>query len=70
MFHELVKSSDAKSFVKTLIMFIILIAISTLLLRFLWNESLVKHITILTPVSGFGEALLLSIALSVIKGCC
>ena len=70
MFHELVKSNDVKSFTKTLIMFIILIAISTVLLRFLWNESLVKHIAILTPVSGFSEALLLSVALSVVKGCC
>ena len=68
MFHDLVKSSDVKSFTKNLIMFIILIAVSTVLIRFLWNESLVKHITILTPVSGFSEALMLSIALSVIKG--
>lgn len=70
MFKDLViNRKNAKSFIETLFVFAILILISTLLLRFLWNESLVKHITVLKPINGFVDALVLSVALSVLKCC-
>lgn len=70
MFKDLViNRKNAKSFIETLVVFAILILISTLLLRFLWNESLVKHITVLKPINGFVDALVLSVALSVLKCC-
>ena len=70
MFKDLVASrKDSKSFIENLVMFAILLLISTLLLRFLWNESLVKHITVLKPVNGLLDALVLSLALSVLKCC-
>ena len=71
MFKDLVMNSgNTKTFARTVVVFAILLAISTLLIRYLWNESLVKHVSILKPVKNLTEALLLSIALSVIKGCC
>jgi len=70
MFKDLVMNrKNTKSFLETLVVFVILLVISTLLLRFLWNESLVKHITVLKPVNGFMDALVLSLALSVLKCC-
>lgn len=70
MFKDLVMNrKNTKSFLETLVVFVILLVISTLLLRFLWNESLVKHISVLKPVNGFLDALVLSLALSVLKCC-
>lgn len=69
MIRDLVKAKDAKSFTEALVMFLILLAISTFLLRFLWNNSLAKHITVLKPINGFMDALVLSVALSVVKCC-
>ncbi len=70
MFKDLVMNrKNTKSFLETLVVFVILLVISTLLLRFLWNESLVKHISVLKPVNGFMDALVLSLALSVLKCC-
>jgi len=51
------------------IIYALVLLISTLLLRFLWNESLVKHITVLKPVKSLLDAFLLSVALMILRGC-
>jgi len=48
-------------------MLIISILITLFILKFLWNRYLVKHITILKPITNFKDALMLSIALGLIK---
>jgi len=52
-----------------IVLYTIIIVLSTVLLRYLWNESLVKHITVLKPIKTMLDALLLSIGLMVIRGC-
>ncbi len=67
MFKELLANrKNGSNFAEVLFIFILMLIINMFIIRFLWNESLVKHITILKPVSGFQEALLLAIALNVI----
>lgn len=51
------------SFTK-LILAIILILILTFIARFLWNNVLVKHVTILRPVKTLPETFLLALAIS------
>ena len=69
MFKDLLaNTNDSAKFIKLLLMFILIIIINTLLIRYLWNNSLVKHISILTPLKGFKDALLLAIAISAIRG--
>lgn len=51
------------------IAYAIVLLISTILLRYLWNESLVKHITVLKPVKSILDAFLLSVALMILRGC-
>jgi len=51
------------------IIYAIVLLVSTFLLRYLWNESLVKHITVLKPVKSLLDALLLSVALMILRGC-
>ena len=50
------------------LLFILVILVSTFVLRFTWNNSLVKHISVLKPLNTFLDALLLSISLAVIRG--
>ena len=69
MLSKLIDSKNNQELMANLVVAIIVLVISTILLRYMWNESLVKHISILKPVSGFKEALILSISLSVLKCC-
>lgn len=50
------------------LIFVLVILVSTFVLRFTWNNSLVKHISVLKPLDTFLDALLLSISLAVIRG--
>jgi hypothetical protein len=52
-----------------LMMFLLVLLISTILLRLLWNRGLVPFITVLRPLKNLQEALMLSISLAVIRGC-
>jgi len=67
---SIVKSKSIKDAMMLLIELIIFILINTLMIRFLWNTALVKHITILAPLGSIKDALLLVIALNVIKSSC
>ena len=40
----------------------------TILLRFLWNQSLVKHISIFKPVDSLWHTFLLAVALAAFRG--
>lgn len=69
MFKDLIANSNDKTkFVKVLLMFILILIINTLIIRYLWNTSLVKHISVLKPLGGFKDAFLLALAINIIKG--
>ena len=42
------------------------ILVMTLMIKFLWNNALVPHITILKPVKDLGQAFLLALGLSIL----
>lgn len=62
-------SEVQKKMVERLAMFLIILLINMVVLKFLWNNVLSKHITILKPIEGIKDAIMLSIALSLIKLC-
>ena len=69
MFNDLIANrSNAKLFIKALVLLIIVLLINTIMIRYLWNNSLVKHISIFTPIGGFKDALLLAISIGILKG--
>lgn len=68
MIKDLVKSKSTADAITEILVLLLSILISTLILRLLWNNALVKHITVLKPIKTFVDALLLSIALTVIRG--
>ena len=69
MIKDLMNAKSTKESLNILLVFFILVLVSAFLLRFLWNESLVKHITVFKPVKSLPDAFLLSLSLGVLKCC-
>lgn len=68
MIKELANTRRPIDALTEILLFVLMILISTFVLRFTWNNSLSKHITVLKPLNTFLDALLLSISLAVIRG--
>ena len=68
MIKELFNTLKAADIITEILIFVLVILISTFILRLTWNNSLVKHITVLKKLDTFLDALLLSISLAVIRG--
>jgi hypothetical protein len=64
---NILQSRSKKELIYNLIVFAIYILILTLVLRFLWNKSLVKHISVLKTVDTLPQTLLLAIAIAMFK---
>lgn len=70
MFQDISKAETKSDMVTEFLLYVLLILISTFLLRYLWNRSLVKHISVLKPINSMLDAFLLSFSLFIIRGCC
>ena len=68
MISGIVNARKAQDALTELLSFVLVILISTFVLRFLWNRSLVKHITVLKKLDTFLDAFILSLALAVVRG--
>lgn len=68
MIKEIVQTRRPVDALTEILLFVLVILVSTFVLRFTWNNSLVKHITVLKPLNTFLDAFLLSISLAVIRG--
>ena len=68
MLRDLANSKRPADFITEILVFILSILISTFVIRFAWNQSLVKHITVLKPISTFTDAFILSLAMAVVRG--
>ena len=68
MIQEVAKAKTASDSVTELTLFVLVILISTFLLRLVWNQSLVKHITVLKPIKTMMDAFVLAISLAVVRG--
>lgn len=64
-----VAKSETKSDMLTeFLLFLLNVLIATFVLRFAWNRSLVKHITILKPLETMLDAFILALSLNVVRG--
>ena len=68
MIKEVTKSQTKSDMIVEFLVFILSILISTFVIRFAWNRSLVKHITVLKPISTMFDAFILALSLNVIRG--
>lgn len=60
---------DPKDRVQMVATYLLIILLSTFLLKYFWNKSLVKHISVLKPISSMSDALALSVGLMILRGC-
>ena len=67
MFSTVANSKNSDDLLKNFVMFLIVVFISTFIVRLLWNNALVTHITILKPISTLTDAFLLSLALNLLR---
>ena len=68
MIQGLVNARKTRDAITELLTFVLVILITTFVLRFLWNRSLVKHMTVLKKLDTFLDAFILSLALAVVRG--
>jgi predicted AAA+ superfamily ATPase len=68
MIQGLVNARKTQDAISELLTFVLMILITTFVLRFLWNRSLVKHVTVLKKLDTFLDAFILSLALAVVRG--
>ena len=67
MLRDLANAKKMNEVVTEVLIFILSILVSTFVLRFAWNQSLVKHVSALKPIKTFQDAFILSLALSVVR---
>ena len=65
--YRVVKSETKSDMLTEFLLFILNILIATFVLRFAWNRSLVKHITIFKPIETMLDAFILALSLSIVR---
>lgn len=68
MIKDITKARTKRQIIEEILIFVLTILVSTFILRFTWNNSLSKHISVLKPIRSFFDALLLSISIQVFRG--
>jgi Zn-dependent protease with chaperone function len=68
MLRDIANAKKMNDVLTEILIFILAILISTFVLRFAWNKSLVKHITVLKPINTFLDAFILSLAIAIVRG--
>ena len=68
MIQEVAKAKSRSEILTEVLTFVLVVLISTFLLRVVWNRSLVKHISVLKPISTLLDAFILSISIQVVRG--
>lgn len=68
MIQDIFRANNRSDMITEILIFILAILIGTFVLRFLWNRSLVKHVTVLRPLETMLDAFLLTLALAVVRG--
>ena len=68
MIYEITKAETKSDAVTEFLIFILMLLISTFVLRIVWNRSLVKHITVLKPINTMLDAFVLALSIAVVRG--
>ena len=68
MIQEVAKAKSRSEILTEVLTFVLVVLISTFLLRVVWNRSLVKHITVLKPINTLLDAFILALSLQIVRG--
>ena len=61
---DILKSRNQKEALYNVLIFAIFVVLMTVIMQFLWNGTLVKHITILKPVDSLLQTFLLALGIA------
>jgi hypothetical protein len=64
---NILQSRNQKEAIYNLIVFTLFVIIMTVIMRFLWNDTLVKHISILKPVDSLLQTFLLALGIALFR---
>lgn len=64
---NIIQSRNQKEMIYNLIVFTLFVVIMTVIMQFLWNSTLVKHISILRPVDSLLQTFLLALGIALFK---
>ena len=64
---DILKSRNQKEALYNLLIFSIFVVLMTVVMQFLWNGTLVKHITILKPVDSLLQTFLLALGIALFR---
>ncbi len=64
---EILSSRNSQELVYNIIIFVLYVLVLTFIMRYLWNSTMVKHITILRPVDSLLSTFLLAIGIGLFK---
>ena len=68
MIKDITKARTKRQVIEEILIFVLTVLVSTFVLRFTWNNSLSKQVSVLKPIRSFFDALLLSISIQVFRG--
>tara|TARA_B100001113_G_scaffold25968_1_gene18887 strand:- start:2755 stop:2964 length:210 start_codon:yes stop_codon:yes gene_type:complete len=68
MIRDIIKAKKTEQVITEVLLFTLVLLISTFILRYSWNRGLVKHVTVLKPINSFLDALILSVGLAAARG--
>ena len=68
MIQEVAKAKSRSEILPEVLTFVLVVLISTFLLRVVWNRSLVKHISVLKPINTMLDAFILALSLQIVRG--
>ena len=63
----IISSRNTSDLLYQVTIFLLFVIILTFLLRFLWNSTLVKHISILRPVETLADTFLLAVGIALFR---
>ena len=61
--QELIKSTTKQDFYRNLLVSLITLVIIMIMLQYIWNNVMVKYITVLKPITSFSDTLLMAVGL-------
>jgi len=64
---NIIQSRNQKEMIYNLFVFTLFVVIMTVLMQFLWNGTLVKHISILRPVDSLLQTFLLALGIALFR---
>jgi hypothetical protein len=64
---DILKSRNQKEALYNVLIFAIFVVLMTVIMQFLWNGTLVKHITILKPVDSLLQTFLLALGIAMFR---